>query len=173
MSHTGQLLRGTPDPRTHAPTMPATLRTLRNLRPPELAQTQLSDTGIPCTIEKELLWCILSKLSCSSAPGLSDWPYDHVCPLVTATPTGGEAVLKLVNVMLSGTIDYIPEVHDAALVLLQKPAGGVRPIVVGRSVTLVGVTHLIAVTICASGLESIPAQLGAGAPRGSSCLGQS
>lgn len=77
-------------------------------------------------------------------------------------------VLKLVNLVLSATLDYVPELHNAALIGLQKPAG-VRPIAVGEAWYRVASRAAVMVSAAGSGLK--PIQFGADIPGGSSCLG--
>jgi hypothetical protein len=41
-------------------------------------------------------------------------------------------MLRLVSVIVQGTLPYLPRLLDAQLIPLQKPLGGFRPIAVGE-----------------------------------------
>eukprot|EP00892_Ulva_mutabilis_P005744 jgi/Ulvmu1/3541/UM164_0007.1 len=109
---------------------PEDLANLQDLHPPgEPAQPPPIDTAAP-HITVDDLERVLGNLPNSSAPGLSGWTYEHVRSAASASTEARDAILHLINQVISGQFPQVTALLSTRLVPIRKPDGGIRPIAV-------------------------------------------
>lgn len=100
-----------------------------------------------------------------TAGGMSGLTPDHVVAAALAADAAFAAILKLVNLILSGELPRHGSLLDSALVGTEKPGGGVRPIAIGEVwYRLAGACALKALPKVGASLA--PLQVGAGVSGG-------
>ena len=152
---------------TCTPTMRDTLLGLHPAEPPpELQQTEVT----PLTVSADTLTSVLKALKKGKAGGPSGWTYAHVRAACTRTKSARSALLRLVNVMLAGTLPHVQLLSDSRLIAVGKPDGGVRPIAIAEVfVRIACLCALSAATVASLALP--PLQLGVGVRGGAECIG--
>ena len=105
-------------------------------------------------MEAEAFTHILLRLPRGTATGLSGWTYDHIRAAGLYDKRTGEVMRRFVNDILSGAIPHSDPLlaRIARLIALEKPHGGVRPIVIGEA-------FLRVASICALSIVQTAADL--------------
>jgi hypothetical protein len=104
-----------------------------------------------------------------AAAGPTSWTYEHVSAAAKASSDAFTAILKFVNLILSGELPRHSSLLDSSLIGLQKPGGGVRPIAIGE--VWYRLAGLCALTACNEvGPSLAPLQLGVGIPGGAEAI---
>ena len=149
---------------------PEDLANLQNLHPPgEPAQPPPIDTAAP-HITEDHLQRVLGNLPNSSAPGLSGWTYEHVRSAASASTAARDAILRLINQVISGQFPQVTALLSTRLVPIRKPDGGIRPIAVQE--VWVRIASLCALRACSEvGPSLAPLQVGFGIPGGAQTMG--
>ena len=149
----------------------AVLAELQRLHPDEPLPA-LPDQITPAAVVKDAdLTEVLRNLPRGSAAGPSGWTYEHVRAAATTCPAAREAILRFINLMVSGGLPRLPALLAARVVALQKPGGrGIRPLAVGE--VWLRMAGLCALQAAPSAPDSLPPlQLAVGVRGGAQCLG--
>jgi Reverse transcriptase (RNA-dependent DNA polymerase) len=148
----------------------ATVAALRALHPDEPAPALRAPPVAPAVVTAAILKQVLMAIPRGSAAGLSGWTYEHVRAATSSDQAAFDAVLRIVNAIVSGQLPHLPALTDSALLGLEKPGGhGLRPIAMGE--VWLRLAGLCAMAACpGAGLALAPLQLGVGIAGGSQCL---
>jgi hypothetical protein len=96
--------------------------------------------------------------------------FEHLKAALSGSRSARDQLLMLVNRILSGDMQPMPEMLASRLVALQKRKGGVRPIAVGE--VWLRFCSLCAFDLCSNaGPGLAPIQLGVGEAGGAQCIG--
>ena len=125
---------------------------------------------VPPQCSRQQLKKILKTLPRGSAPGPSGWTFEHIQAVAQGSQEGMDAVLDLVNAVLSGSLPAWEALRASRLIPLRKGVDGVRPIAVGE-VWLRLVAKCAMAVGQAVGESLAPLQLGVGVPGGAQCVG--
>eukprot|EP00892_Ulva_mutabilis_P006577 jgi/Ulvmu1/4291/UM002_0011.1 len=149
---------------------PEDLANLQDLHPPgEPAQPPPIDTAAP-HITVDDLERVLGNLPNSSAPGLSGWTYEHVRSAASASTEARDAILHLINQVISGQFPQVTALLGTRLVPIRKPDGGIRPIAVQE--VWVRIASLCALRACSEvGPSLAPLQVGVSISGGAQTMG--
>lgn len=146
------------------------LAKLRTLHPHEGEPAIPAPTSAPVRITAELLSDVMQRVPKGSAPGESGWTYEHVKAAVLTDPSALSSACRLINAILSGSLPRMARLLDSALIALQKPQGGIRPVAIGEVwLRLAGLCAMAASPDAGRALA--PLQLGVGVAGGSQSLG--
>ena len=120
---------------------PAVLAKLRALHPNAESPAAI-DTEVPALqTSAETLLAVCKRVSAhnrGTAGGPTGWTYEMICACAQSSGDGLRAVLRFINLILSGTLPRASFLLSSVLVALQKvtdgvPDGGVRPIAIGEA----------------------------------------
>ncbi|MGV0990599.1 hypothetical protein, partial [Limnohabitans sp.] len=105
-----------------------------------------------------------------SAAGPSGMTGEHLLAAARASDDARGALLKVVNLMLSGKLPHSDALLDSLLIGIAKPDGTARPIAIGEALyRLAGQVALV--LLDGIGVELAPQQLGVGIPDGVQAAG--
>ena len=108
------------------------LTQLEALHPDADPPTVPPPPDVPPQCSRQQLKKILKTLPRGSAPGPSGWTFEHIQAVAQGTQEGMDAVLDLVNAVLSGSLPAWEALRASRLIPLRKGVDGVRPIAVGE-----------------------------------------
>ncbi len=147
------------------------LEQLRALHPAEALPALPPQTVPAVVVTADDLNAVLRRLPAGSAPGPSGWTYEHIRAAATSSPAAHDSVLRVVNLLVSGSLPHIPALVASHLIALRKPGGrGIRPLAVGE--VWLRLAGLCAMQACPSATSTLaPLQLAVGVRGGAQCLG--
>ena len=156
-----------------ADTRSATVLEALRQKHPQVAQAACLPLQVEALqITGETLKTTLKRLEAKrgAAAGPTSWTYEHVSAAAKASTDAFAAIVKFVNLILSGELPRHSSLLDSSLIGLQKPDGGVRPIAIGE--VWYRLAGLCALTACNEVGQSLaPLQLGVGVPGGAEAVG--
>ena len=128
------------------------------------------EAAAPAAITQEQLLTVLRHLKKGKAAGPGGMTYEHITAAVTGREDAIKALLRLDNLVLSGSLPHCPEFTDSRLIAAGKPhSTGVRPIAIGE--VLARFASLCALAACFEVGESLaPLQLGVGVAGGTEAM---
>ena len=148
----------------------ATVELLRALHPAAPPPQVPAPTAAAVVITDEIFSDVLHALPKGSAPGPSGWTYEHIKAATQSRGPAFQAILRVINAIVSGALPHLPELLDSTLIALVKPGGGLRPIAIGE--VWYRLAGLCAMAACPNaGPALAPLQLGIGVKGGSQVLG--
>ena len=127
----------------------------------------IEDDAAALQIDAQVLRTVIRQWEAKrgTAPGLSGLTMEHVVAAARSSLDTFQAILAVVNLILSGELPRHPALLDAALIALTKPNQDVRPIAIGETLyKLAGTCALVSLSDKAR--ELAPHQLGVGVSGG-------
>jgi hypothetical protein len=144
---------------------------LERLHPPADPSICPPTEAAPVQISAARLCGVLRALPKGKAGGPSGWTYEHVRAADDTSPAAFEAILKLVNWMITGQLPHLDLLLDSNLIAVEKPnGGGTRPIVVGEVWVRIARLGTMAARPAANA-SLLPLQLGVGVHGGTEAIG--
>ena len=151
------------------PSDPAVIAALRALHPAAEAATPLPEQVPALQVSADTLSDVLKRVSThnrGTAGGPTGWTYEMIVVVAQASQNGLRAVLRFVNLILGAKLPREGFILESALVGLQKPTGGVRPIAIGEAWYRLAMLCALADAGALVGRSLAPLQVGVGSRGG-------